>query len=237
LAEVKGGLQPYLFSFDGAAFSAANTFRYLRPGAHTLSIESADGCRSDTVFWLTGPNELLLDLGPDTSIHLGRGIHLWSENWLNEPSRAAQILAEPAALLPLLCDTCQYYPQHSFRYRITVVDSSGCKAVDEREVLVSKERYVFVPNVLSPNSANYDNSAVTVFGGEDVLLVKMFRIANRWGNIVHQRQQFLPNDGFSAWDGTIDGKPANPAVFVWEAEVLFKDGESEWFSGTLTVVR
>jgi hypothetical protein len=237
LAAVEGGLLPHLFSFDGAPFSSANTFRYLGPGEHLLSIESADGCRSDTSFWLTEPNEFLLDLGADTSIHLGRGIQLWSANWLSEPQRAAQLRAEPAALLPLLCDTCQYYPLHSFRYRVTAIDSSGCRAVDEREVLVSKERYVFVPNVLSPNSADFANTAVTVFGGEDVQLVKWFRIANRWGNIVHQRQQFLPNDGFAAWDGTYDGKPVNPAVFVWEAEILFKDGESEWFSGTVTVVR
>lgn len=237
LAAVEGGELPHLFSLDGAAFSSANTFRYLGPGEHTLSIESADGCRSDTAFWLTEPSEFLMDLGTDTTIHLGRGIYLWSANWLSEPSRAAQLKVEPVALLPMLCDTCQYYPLHSFRYRVTAVDSNGCVAVDEREVLVSKERWVFVPNVFDPGSANYDNTSVTVFGGEDVQLVKMFRIANRWGNIVHQRQQFLPNDGYSAWDGNVDGKPVGPAVFVWEAEVLFKDGTSEWLSGTLTVVR
>jgi hypothetical protein len=237
VAAVEGGRTPHLFSLDGAPFVYAPTFRYLTPGLHALEIESADGCRADTVFEVIQPNEFLLDLGADTSIHLGQSLPLMSLNWLNEPDRAAQVLVKPAELLGNVCDTCRHFPINSFHYTITVVDSAGCIAVDDRTVAVSKERYVYVPNVFKPDGGDTGNELLQIFGGEDVSRIKLFRVANRWGKIVHQQEDFLPNDGLAAWDGKIDGQPANPAVFVWEAEILFKDGLSEWRNGTVTVVR
>ncbi len=236
-AEVEGGRSPYLFSLDGEPFVYAQTFRYLVPGQHTLSLESSDGCRSDTSFTISQPNEFLMDLGLDTSIHLGQNIQLWSHNSLNEPERMAQVLVKPLELLPMICDTCQYHPTYSFHYTVTVMDSSGCIAVDDRTVTVSKERYVFVPNVFKPDSGDNENAFFNVFGGEDVASIRLFRIVNRWGSIVHERTDFLPNDGFAAWDGKVNGQPANPAVFTWQVQILFKDGETEWKSGDVTLVR
>lgn len=236
-ASIEGGRAPYVFSLDGEPFVFAQTFRYLSPGLHTLDIESSDGCRSDTSFVLTQPNDFILNLGLDTSIHLGRSLQLWSHNWLSEPNRAAQVLVKPAELQPMICDTCQYAPIHSFHYTVTAVDSSGCKAVDDRIVAVSKERFVFVPNVFKPGSGDSGNETLSIFGGEDVAQIKSFRIVNRWGNVVHERTNFLPNDGLAAWDGNVNGEPANPSVFVWEAQILFKDGQAEWQSGTVTVLR
>ncbi|MFN0213411.1 MAG: gliding motility-associated C-terminal domain-containing protein, partial [Saprospiraceae bacterium] len=236
-AFVQGGRSPYAFSLDGSDYVFAQTFRYLGPGVHTLAIESADGCRSDTTFELFQPNELQLDLGLDTSIHLGQSIQLWSVNLLNEPARAAQVFVQPAQLQAKLCDTCHFSPTNSFHYTVTVLDSAGCQAVDDRTVAVSKERFVFVPNVFRPDSGDNTNGSFNVFGGEDVALVKSLRVVNRWGSLVHERTDFLPNDGNASWDGKVNGQPANPAVFIWQAQILYKDGETEWRQGTVALVR
>jgi gliding motility-associated-like protein len=117
-----------------------------------------------------------------------------------------------------------------------VVDSSGCRAVDERTVVVQKTRRVFVPNVFKPD-ADDANNLCTVYGGTDVEQVKSFRIMNRWGEIVHEYNNFMPNDGAAGWDGMIKGRKADPAVFVYFAEVLFIDGESATIKGDLTLLR
>lgn len=236
-AAVEGGRPPYAYSLDGESFVFAQTFRYLGPGVHALAIESSDGCRSDTSIELSQPNDFLLNLGLDTSIHLGRSLSLWSANWLNEPDRLAQVTVKPAELQSMICDTCQYSPTYSFRYTVTVLDSNGCQAVDDRIVAVTKERFVYVPTVFSPGSGDNGNELFNIFGGEDVAKIQLFRVVNRWGSIVHERSDFLPNDGLAAWDGNINGEPANPSVFVWQAQILFKDGEAEWRSGTVTLVK
>ncbi|MDO8365873.1 MAG: hypothetical protein Q7T20_03680, partial [Saprospiraceae bacterium] len=49
-AAIEGGRSPFVFSLDDEPFVFAQTFRYLKPGMHTLSLECSDGCRSDTSF-------------------------------------------------------------------------------------------------------------------------------------------------------------------------------------------
>ncbi len=236
-AAVMGGRTPYLFSLDGEPFVNAHIFRYLGPGQHTLAIESADGCHADTSFLLSQPDEFLMDLGPDTSIHLGQNLFLWSAQSLSEPTRAIQVMIKPAELQDMICENCPYTPTYSFHYTVTATDSSGCTAIDDRIVAVSKERFVYVPNVFKPGSDDHGNELFGIFGGEDVAMIRSFRIVNRWGALVHERTNFLPNDGLAAWDGKYNGQPANPAVFVWQAEILFKDGELEIMSGSVALVR
>lgn len=234
---VTGGKSPFVFSLDGGAYSVTPVYRYLSPGLHTLALKGADGCAWDTTFAVTQPEELLLDLGLDTAIHLGQSIHLWNGSAVNDLGRVAQRSADPPEMTSMLCDTCRYFPGHSFRYQVSVVDSNGCLATDERTITVGKERYVFVPNAFSPDGAEDRNTRLTVFGGEDVERVVSFQIFNQWGQAIYEHYNFSPNDDVAAWDGTVGGQKAVPAVFVWQAEVLFKDGERERFVGDVTVVR
>jgi hypothetical protein len=237
ILEITGGRTPHLISLDGAPLGLINFYRNLEPGFHTLEIESSDGCISDTSFVITQPDDFFLELGQDTSIHLGQKLTLWPAGGLSDPDRAETLLIKPAELQVALCDTCWHSPTYSFHYTITVVDSAGCTATDDRTVAVSKERFVYAPNVFKPDSEDTANARFRIYGGEDVERFMEFRILSRWGALVHERQDFLPDDESSAWDGTINGEPATPAVFTWQARILFKDGLDEWKSGTVTVVR
>jgi CHU_C Type IX secretion signal domain len=144
----------------------------------------------------------------------------------------------PTYLDTVLCDTCTgvLTPQYSFDYQLTVADSNGCRAADTRRVIVDRTRRIFIANIFNPGSGN-GNEILTVQGGADVAMVKGFRIYDRWGEQVHGAQDFLPGDPAAGWRGTINGKIANPAVFIYVVEVLFKDGETEVFSGDVTVSR
>ena len=76
-----------------------------------------------------------------------------------------------------------------------------------------------------------------IFGGEDVEEIKSFQVFDRWGALVHEFYNFQPNDISSAWDGTVRGDKATPAVFVYYAEILFKDGELIIYKGDVTLYR
>lgn len=235
---VANGVGPFVYSLDGQSFNVDPEVRFITPGDHTLTILGTNGCEWDTTFTMLEPAELLVVLDPDTTIHLGQSIEVWKTTSVNYPERAKQVTVTPPDLDSLLCDTCRFSPTYSFRYRVTVLDSNGCRAVDDRLVVVNKERYVYVPNVFSPdNSADGGNDFFTIFGGEDVELVKFLKIYNRWGRAVFENRDFSPNDIQSGWDGKVGGEKALPAVFVYEAEVLFKDGETAVYRGDVTLVR
>lgn len=236
IRSVLGGTPPYVYSVDGAAFGASPEFPQLPPGEHSLLIQAIDGCELDTVFTVLEPDDLVLDLDPDTIIFLGQKLSLWQPDDLSDPSRQKQISVTAPLSVDLLCDTCLYQPMHSFRYEITVRDSNGCRAVDERTITVDKNRKVYIPNAFAPNSPD-ENAEFRIFCGEDVLRIRTFRVYNRWGRSIVEQNNLAPNDPLLSWDGRIDGELAQPAVFVFFAEIEFIDGQTEQFRGDVTLVR
>ncbi|MBK6932316.1 MAG: gliding motility-associated C-terminal domain-containing protein [Saprospirales bacterium] len=236
IGAVTGGTAPYVYSVDEEPFMVAPEFNRLSPGEHRLVVQAMDGCELDTVFTVLEPADLVLDLDPDTTILLGQQIVLWRDDALSDPSRREQLTVTAPLSAGMLCDTCLYAPAHSFRYAVTVLDSNGCQASDERTIMVDISRRVYIPNVFAPDSP-FDNAVFRLFCGEDVSLVRTFRVYNRWGRAIVEQNDLSPNDPLLGWDGRINGEKAPPAVFVYFAEVIFKDGETEQYRGDVTLVR
>ena len=239
VGNVTGGTMPFSYSIDNQPFSASSSFTGLPPGEHLLKIMDANGCDLETTFDILEPAELLVNLGPDTLIRLGDQINVSLDNTVNFPDRVTSTVLTPAYLDTLLCATCagSFIPPYSVQYKVTVVDSNGCRAEDTRSIIVDRTRRIYVPNFFTPTGAGDINNLLTVFGGNDVASIKAFQIYDRWGDAVHLARNFQPGDQTASWDGKINGKLANPAVFVYTVEVLFKDGETELFSGDVTISR
>jgi len=62
-------------------------------------------------------------------------------------------------------------------------------------------------------------------------------IFDRWGNMVFQAKNFLPDDPTNSWDGKRDGEEMNPDVFAYRMMARFKDGKIELRNGDVTLVR
>ena len=64
-------------------------------------------------------------------------------------------------------------------------------------------------------------------------------IFDRWGDKVFLAEDFAPNDVEAGWDGTSQEKADeyNVGVFVYVAEVTFKDGTVKQYSGDVTLIR
>jgi gliding motility-associated-like protein len=140
------------------------------------------------------------------------------------------------SLVSLDCRIVIDTPLQTTNYAINVIDQGGCVATDLIKVRVNKPERVFIPSAFSPDGDG-QNDILTVYGGEDVRQIRQFMILNRWGEIVHQADDFLPNDLEAAWDGTFKDEKMNPAVYVYFAEVEFIDGSVEIFKGDVTLVR
>jgi len=88
---------------------------------------------------------------------------------------------------------------------------------------------IFVPNTFTPNDD----------GVNDLLLVRgrhverlEFLVFDRWGELV-----FSTTDQRIGWDGTYQGRPVDPAVFVYHPTVDCVDGQRYFTKGNVTVVR
>jgi gliding motility-associated-like protein len=92
-----------------------------------------------------------------------------------------------------------------------------------------------IPNIFSPNGDNI-NDVLFIQSNSEVLSVNAFRVFDRWGNVVFENFNFLPNDEQQGWNGTFSGKPLNPGVFVYWASIETTRGD-EVIVGDVTVVR
>jgi hypothetical protein len=112
----------------------------------------------------------------------------------------------------------------------------GCEASDDLLVRVEKGKRVYIPNIIYPQSTEFNN-VITVWGGGEVSNIRYMRIFDRWGDLVFENDNFLPGDIDSGWNGTVGGKFVDPAVFVYVVEVEYINGEVEVFKGDVTVIR
>ena len=217
---VTGGTGPYLFSLNGGAFQAEANFTGLGTGAYTLTIEDANGCRIDTTSQLDGRIIPFVNAGADTIIDLGDQIQLRPvsdvplDNILWQPDEG------------LSCTDCAFpfaMPLTTTVYTIAVTSEDGCTTLDSLQINVSDVRDVFVPNAFSPNNDGV-NDRLLIFGGPEVLAIRNFRVFNRWGDLVYEQTELLPNSAEGTWNGRFNGKLLGGDVYVWSADIEFIDG-------------
>jgi len=135
------------------------------------------------------------------------------------------------------CENPVIRPTENATINVTVLDEvSGCSDTDELFIEVVKVRKFFTANVFSPNSDGV-NDFFFVQGGNDVSIIKSFRVFDRNGGQVFENTNFLPNDFTQGWNGTFNGETMNPSVFAWFAEVEFLDGAVEIYRGDVTLLR
>ncbi len=227
---IAGGTPPYLYSLDNSPLSGGGSFSGLPPGEHLLLVQDANGCEYETTIDVFEPALLTLDLGADTTIFLGETIVLSLAGTVNFPDRVVNSVLNPATLALDSVIT----PFYSFRYTASIADENGCKANDQRDVIVDKRRLVYIPNVFDPNST--ENNLFGISGGIDVKIVKYFYVYDRWGNAVHEYSNFIPDEPASKWNGKIRGKSGNNGVYVYAAAIEFIDGEVVIYKGDITLM-
>ena len=129
------------------------------------------------------------------------------------------------------CDTCATTtasPSSTTTYTLTIT-INGCTSTDTVTVFVEEEcGELFVPNVFSPNGDGA-NDSLKIYGG--CIKELEFVIYDRWGEIV-----FQTTDPTIAWDGTLNGKLLDAAVFVYYLNATVK-GKAIKKHGNITLVK
>jgi len=117
-------------------------------------------------------------------------------------------------------------------FTVVVSDGICSKAaqvlVEVRE-LICADPDIFVPNTFTPNGDGQND--VLFVRGPNIASLE-FMVFDRWGEKV-----FETTDINRGWDGIFEGRPVDPAVFVYHLKALCVDGQSFFTKGNVTVVR
>jgi gliding motility-associated-like protein len=127
-------------------------------------------------------------------------------------------------------------PPQTTEYTVEVTNDGGCKARDKVTVYVlCNNANVFIPNTFSPNG----DGANDIFypRGTGVFSIKMFRVFNRWGEVVYERSNFNANDASAGWDGRFKGNKLNPDVFVYTIDIMCENNTILNYKGNVALIQ
>jgi gliding motility-associated-like protein len=127
-------------------------------------------------------------------------------------------------------------PKETTDYTIEVRNPGGCKSRDVVTVfVVCNGSNAFIPNTFSPNGDG--NNEVFYPRGSGLFSIKTLRIFNRWGEIVYQKDNFLPNDASAGWDGTYKGVKLTPDVYVYTMEIICDNSTTLVYKGNVALIQ
>ena len=238
---VNGGASPFFFSLNGEPFVETDTFPFLEAGDYDLAVIDAAGCENEIQFTVNQSTSVALDVDLTANlvgtnlITAGESIQLIAISSVDINNLDSIVWSNPEFLDCTQCLDPMATPATTTTFEVTLY-ANGCEISDNLLVFVEHENAVYVPNAFSPNGDGA-NDTFMLYAGPEVERVKTFLVFDRWGEMVYEYEDFVPGDPAKGWDGTLDGRLLNPAVFVWFAEVEFADGSVKMLEGDVVLVR
>jgi hypothetical protein len=232
---IKAADSTLVYSTDGEIWVQDKLFRNLPAFDYVLQAQDIHGCIETLASPVYQPDELLIALPLDATIALGDSLPLRIQSTNND-----SLSYRWSKDIFLSCPTCETpisKPFNTIKYSLTVTDTRGCTAKDDITIVVERIIGVYVPNVIDPLSANDVNGKLIPLFGPAVKSIKYFRIFDRWGAMLHQIENGLPNDPSQAWEAKQNNKTLPSGVYPWTMEVELVDGAIEIYRGDVTVMR
>lgn len=235
-----GGTMPYSYSLDGENYFGTSRLIGLAPDTYDVTVRDGNDCEFQLFDLVVGePAELTVDLGEDIRISYGEQPELTPQ--INGSAGDNIYVWNPVGPFELDCYDCLTAVVDTFSgqaaFEVTVTDENGCTASDLITVFVDKEVTIAVPTGFSPNGSGDAMNEVLHVHGDSNIEVKIFRVYDRWGELLYENGGFMLNDMSVGWDGNFRGKPMPAGTYVWYIEVETEDGEPASFKGSTTLLR
>ena len=100
---------------------------------------------------------------------------------------------------------------------------------EDEEICRFENCKAYIPNVFSPGNDSM-NEMFQPFS--EVVTFTQMMIYDRWGNKIFQSEDSNPS-----WNGTLNGRPLAPGVYVYVIEGFCKNGEEILFADDVTLIR
>ena len=229
------GAGDFQISFNGGQqFGIQKLKENLPPATYTVVIKDIYGCTATQNAVLLPPTYPTVSLPETYNIGLGDSVQLIPQTTPPAINITKWQWTEVTDLDCINCPKPYASPLSTSTYALTITDPDGCTASAQTRVVVDKSRYIYVPNIFTPEGN--DNNRFLVFG-RGILEIQNLSVFDRWGDKVFVGEHLAPNDVSAGWDGRVGNKNVAPGVYIWQALVVFPDGKVELYAGDVTVAR
>ncbi len=234
IINIFGGVPPYRFRHQYSNFSDTTLYNNLPADTYIISMMDTVGCLLNDTIEITQPPSFMVNAGNDQEVELGDPAFL--NGYISMMNGLEHYWVSGDSLE---CEEClfqRFLPTLSGWHYLIGKNENGCTEIDSVFINVLPIKNEFIPNAFTPNGDGL-NDRITVFANKAATEVLIFRIFDRWGEMVYEGKNFPPNDPQFGWDGSYKGKPLNPAVFTYYAEVAYLDRTVAFVKGDITLLR
>ena len=231
------GAFAYTWSPSTALTSTSSATPIASPSATTIYrvIGTDDrGCFKDTGFVTVRVYPIpTVEAGVDKTINVGQSVELVPAI---SPDVTTVLWTPTTSIMRSNYPSVTVKPNETTDYTVEVRNPGGCKTKDHVTVfVVCNGANVFIPNTFSPNG----DGANDIFypRGTGLFRIKTMRIFNRWGEVVYEKSNFMPNDASAGWDGTHQGQKLTPDVYVYTIEIICDNSGTLSFKGNVTLIQ
>ncbi len=234
-----GGRPPYMYSVNGpGVMSDFRLFHQLQPGQrYPLLIQDASGCTLQQDWLMPARYDQMLDLPLVVRMKLGESMEISPQLHMPESLIASVEWVPAGGLSCVHCLRPVLTAASRKRYTIRVTDVFGCTAEASFALEVEHDADVFVPSAFSPNGDG-TNDRLTVFANPlQINKVVSMTIYDRWGEMVYRAGNMVPNRTELGWDGTVQGRPLDPGLYVYVVQVELATGDLYTVSGETLLLK
>lgn len=120
------------------------------------------------------------------------------------------------------------YLLNSGDYSLIIQDFNSCVISDTFNVPVNLEQCVNIPNTITPNGDNYNDT--WILDNLDLYPNAIVKIFNKWG-----REIFSSIGNYDPWNGTHNGNELPSAVYYYI--IKLENPNDDQYTGTITIIR
>lgn len=206
------------------------SYTYPDPGTYTVTLTavSNEGCITQAPPATLAVLSVKADAGADTLIAMGQPLQL--DSHATNPAGTTFIWSPTTGLNnPYIANPVAVVNADQ-TYTLTVLTPEGCQDEASIHIKAYKGPEFYVPTAFSPNGDGHNDYFQAIAAG--VPQIDFFRVWNRWGELV-----FSTQDLHAYWDGTVKGKPADAASYVWMIQGTDYTGRRFSRQGAVVLVR
>lgn len=209
----------------------------LTAGFYDIHIVSPEGCPNDTTVYIAKPSELLLQVSEDSfDISLGESVVLDAVvnklavlfQWSPGLGLDSDTIAQPVAT-----------PLRTVQYLVRATDSNGCFKTDTVfiKVRVDRDAGVYIPDVFTPNGDGANDVFYVRSIHPGLAKIEQFRILDKYGEIMFDLPETLPEQPAFGWDGTFKTEKAEAGLYRYQLVLVYTDQERVIKTGYLLLAR
>ena len=233
ITAITGGNAPYEIFLNGQWIgSDVLTLSGLSAGDYLLSVyDSTDdlveldievGFDDDLDFFIT--DRVKIRKGESYTIDLELDADIDGITWFIAPAIDNRFILQPTV-----------NPEKDQIYRAEIRYNDACVSFAEVLVEVDSKRYVYFPNIFSPNNDGINDTFYPSIS-DQVVQIRRFIISDRWGRIVHSRKGNFTDPMMVSWDGKYNNKYFEMGQYVYLCEVEFEDGQIIRYKGSVSIL-